>query len=220
MLSFGLLVAAPVCAQGATSPRPAATGGDAAAAVPPAGDLRALDNQVQAILDETRRQQELLSSQQARLDRAEAANAWLPFFMAGLVGLAGLAGWLGWRLRRQQRAQPTTAAPAAAVPEANAEMTPVDMAALVAAAMPDSTPARVAPRAPLPMQATARRAAAPVAVPAAAPVAMPAPAPVRMARSAPTPDPNPGPNPGPKPSANPSAGAGQRCFTAHDATAA
>ena len=56
---------------------------------PPAeGEIRALEAQVQIVLTEARRQQELLAEQRQRLAVAEAANAWLPWLLLAVVGLA------------------------------------------------------------------------------------------------------------------------------------
>ena len=122
-----LCLAAPGQAQLAPEPpQPQAT----------ADDMRSLDQQVQTVLAEARRQQEQLAQQRERLSRAEAANLWLPWLGVAVLGLAGLSGWLGWRLWRLQRQQ----VPAAAAPPAPAPVddpAAVDMAALVAAAMPD-----------------------------------------------------------------------------------
>lgn len=153
LLTLGLLSATPARTQGGAP----ATG----------DDIRVLDAQVQVILAEARRQQEQLAIQRERLERAEAANAWLPWLRAGLVGLGGLSGWLGWRLWRLRQVQPPPArAPAAAAPVPDAHMTPVDMAALVAAAMPDSLPDQWPQRSMSPTPAPARPAAA--SAPAAA----------------------------------------------------
>ena len=157
LLTLGLLSAAPA----RTAGNPPATG----------EDIRVLDAQVQVILAEARRQQEQLSVQRERLERAEAANAWLPWLTAGLVGLGGLSGWLGWRLWRLRRDPPPSARePAAATPAPEAERPPIDMAALVAAAMPDSVPAQLSPRSALPTPTPAR----PTAVAAPAPIPAPA----------------------------------------------
>lgn len=130
------------------------------------------------VLAEARRQQEQLAAQRERLERAEAANAWLPWLSLGLVALAGLAGWLGLRLRRLQQGQAAAPAPAVAAPAPDAEMTPIDMAALVDAAMPDSVPAALQQRTVLTMPASARLVASQAPAPAKAhtPVAASAPA--------------------------------------------
>jgi hypothetical protein len=154
LLTWGLLSAAPARAAGN-----AADTGE---------DIRVLDAQVQVILAEARRQQERLAIQRERLERADAANAWLPWLTVGLLGLGGLSGWLGWRLWRLRRDQPPTAlSPVATARAPEAEMTPIDMAALVAAAMPDSVPAQLPQRGAPAMSFPARPAAAPV--PASAP---------------------------------------------------
>ena len=151
LLTLGLLSAAPARTAGGAP----ATG----------EDIRTLDAQVQVILAEARRQQEQLAVQRERLERAEAANAWLPWLTVGLVGLGGLSFWLGLRLWRLRRGLSLAQAPAAAAPAPQAEMTPNDMAALVAAAMPDSVPAPLPSRGVLATPAPAR----PTAVPAPEP---------------------------------------------------
>jgi len=102
-----------------------------------ADDIRALDQQVQTVLAEARRQQELLAVQRERLAQAEAATAWLPWLSVAVIGLAGLAGWLGWRVWRLQRHQVQAPQPPAAEPAPDDDPAALDMAALVAAAMPD-----------------------------------------------------------------------------------
>jgi pilus assembly protein FimV len=167
VVGLSLLSAAAARDQAPVAGRSAAAGNDPQ---PSSDDIRALDNQVQVILAEARRQQELLATQRERLERAEAANAWLPWLAAGLLALAGLAGWLGLRLWRLQRTRASAPVQAAAEPAPSAELTSVDMAALVAAAMPDSVPAQL-PRRPYP--------AAPGNTSAAEPAPAPAPAPSR-----------------------------------------
>ncbi|WP_137731335.1 hypothetical protein [Pseudaquabacterium pictum] len=106
-----------------------------------ADDMRSLDQQVQTVLAEARRQQEQIAQQRERLSRAEAANLWLPWLGMAVLGLGGLSGWLGWRLWRLQRQQvQPPAAPAAAAPVDDPAA--LNMAALVAAAMPDSFSSR------------------------------------------------------------------------------
>ena len=111
-----------------------------------AEDIRALDQQVQTVLAEARRQQELLAVQRERLAHAEAANAWLPWLSVAVIGLAGLAGWLGWRVWRLQRHQVQAPQPPAAEPAPDDDPAALDMAALVAAAMPDGLAPRAADR--------------------------------------------------------------------------
>ena len=91
-----LLPVPPVAAQG--------TAGAAAAGQQAGDDIRALEAQVQIVLTEARRQQDLLAQQRQRLVVAESANGWLPWLVLGLLGLCGLALWLALRVRRLQRA--------------------------------------------------------------------------------------------------------------------
>ncbi len=113
-----------------------------AAAPASTDDIRLLDQQVQTVLAEARRQQDLLAVQRERLARVEAANAWLPWLTLAVVGLTGLAGWLGWRLWRLQRQTAQAPDGPAAAPAPEDDPAAIDMAALVAAAMPDTLTAR------------------------------------------------------------------------------
>ncbi len=100
MLVAGLCAAAPAGAQTAAGPRAS----DSAPGQAASDEIRALDQQVQIILTEARRQQAQLAEQRQRLAAAEAMNAWLPWLLLALLGLALLAVGLGLRLRRLQRA--------------------------------------------------------------------------------------------------------------------
>ena len=132
---------------------------DRVAAVPATSDdIRSLDKQVQTVLAEARRQQEQLAVQRERLARVEAANAWLPWLSLAVVGLAGLSGWLGWRLWTLKRQPAPVPEPDAAEPAPDDDPAALDMAALVAAAMPDSLSARPATG---PLLSTPLAAAAP-----------------------------------------------------------
>lgn len=76
------------------------------AGTPPAGNPNeTLDQQVQMVLAEARRQQEQAAQMRERLAAAESASAWLPWLVLGLVSTGGLAVWLGLRVRRLQREQ-------------------------------------------------------------------------------------------------------------------
>lgn len=132
VVALGVLGAPAAQAQGlgGSAPAPQRTAGTS-----PSDDIRALDQQVQTVLTEARRQQELLAVQRERLDRAEAANLWLPWLSLAVVALAGASGWLGWRLWRQPRQPVQEPAPPAPAPAEDPEV--LNMAALVAAAMPD-----------------------------------------------------------------------------------
>ena len=64
--------------------------------------IRSLEQQVQQVLTEARRQQDQLAQLRQRLSAAESANAWLPWLLLG-IGVSGmLVAWLGLRLRRLQ----------------------------------------------------------------------------------------------------------------------
>lgn len=65
----------------------------------------ALEQQVQALLVDAKRQQEQLSQVRYRLVAAEAANSWLPWMVLGLLGAGGLLIWLALRVSRLQRDQ-------------------------------------------------------------------------------------------------------------------
>ena len=65
--------------------------------------IRLLEQQVQQVLAEARRQQDQLAQLRQRLSAAESANAWLPWLLLGMGVSATLAGWLGLRVRRMQR---------------------------------------------------------------------------------------------------------------------
>lgn len=87
----------------AVSPAPPGMG-DAAAQL--AGNqIKTLEQQVQVVLAEARRQQEQAAQMRERLAAAESASAWLPWLVLGLVLSGGVAAWLGWRLLRLQREQ-------------------------------------------------------------------------------------------------------------------
>ena len=64
--------------------------------------IRLLEQQVQQVLTEARRQQDQLTQLRQRLSAAESANAWLPWLLLGM-GVSGmLVAWLGLRVRRLQ----------------------------------------------------------------------------------------------------------------------
>ena len=65
--------------------------------------IRLLEQQVQQVLTEARRQQDRLAQLRQRLSSAETANAWLPWLLLGMVASGLLAAWLGLRVRRLQR---------------------------------------------------------------------------------------------------------------------
>lgn len=70
---------------------------------PLAGDqIKALEQQVELVLVEARRQQVQLAQQRQRLATAEAANTWLPWLLLGGLAVGGLAIWLALRVRRLQ----------------------------------------------------------------------------------------------------------------------
>ena len=96
-LAVGSLLAPPVWAQAATEARAAS---DAAGS---SEDIRALEQQVESVLDEARRQQAQLTVQRERLAAAESVNSWLPLLVAVLAGLVLVCGTLGLRLWRLQR---------------------------------------------------------------------------------------------------------------------
>lgn len=65
--------------------------------------IRLLEQQVQQVLTEARRQQDQLAQLRQRLSAAESANAWLPWLLLAM-GVSGmLVAWLGLRVRRLQR---------------------------------------------------------------------------------------------------------------------
>lgn len=116
MLATACLVAAPVQAQTAADARTAAeaaSGND---------DIRALEQQVELVLAEARRQQDQLHVQRQRLAAAESANAWLPLLFMALAALVLVCGALTlrvWRMQRQLaqwQVQAQIAAPLPAVP--------------------------------------------------------------------------------------------------------
>jgi hypothetical protein len=88
--------------------------------------VQALEKQVQQMLGEARRQQEQLLQIRRRLVDAEAANAWLPWLVLGLMATGALASWLGLRVRRLRREQRSTVlgAPTAA---SRVDMPPVEL---------------------------------------------------------------------------------------------
>jgi len=65
--------------------------------------IRLLEQQVQQVLTEARRQQDLLAQLRQRLSDAESANAWLPWLLLGISFCGMLLAWLGLRVRRLQR---------------------------------------------------------------------------------------------------------------------
>ena len=64
--------------------------------------IKALEQQVQQVLAEARRQQDQLAQQRQRLATAESANTWLPWLLLGGLAVGGLAIWLALRVRRLQ----------------------------------------------------------------------------------------------------------------------
>lgn len=90
----------------AATPAPRAESLAATTTLPEAAaDIRLLEQQVQLVLGEARRQQEQMAVMRQRLAAAEAANAWLPWLVLGLMGTGTATALLGlrlWRLRRQQ----------------------------------------------------------------------------------------------------------------------
>jgi hypothetical protein len=124
LVSTGLLVA-PGQAQPLAEPRPVAE------AASGADDIRALEQQVESVLAEARRQQIELGVQRQRLATAESANAWLPLLFMALAALVMVCGALAlrvWHMRRQlaqwqgmaRNAVPAPAAPPAGDPDAAA----------------------------------------------------------------------------------------------------
>lgn len=114
-----LLVAACLVLGGAPAAR-AQAGGEAAVRVTvspvPAGlgdaatqlasnQIKTLEQQVQVVMAEARRQQDQVAQMRERLAAAESASAWLPWLLLGLVLTGGLAVWLGLRVRRLQHEQ-------------------------------------------------------------------------------------------------------------------
>lgn len=75
-----------------------------AATQPASNQIKTLEQQVQVVLAEARRQQEQAAQMRERLAVAESASAWLPWLVLGLVFTGGLAVWLGLRVRRLQHA--------------------------------------------------------------------------------------------------------------------
>ena len=67
------------------------------------GQIRLLEQQVQQVLTEARRQQDQLAQLRQRLSAAESANAWLPWLLLGMAASGMLVAWLGLRVRRLQR---------------------------------------------------------------------------------------------------------------------
>lgn len=65
--------------------------------------IKTLEQQVEVVLAEARRQQEQVAQMRERLAVAESASAWLPWLVLGLVFTGGVAVWLGLRVRRLQR---------------------------------------------------------------------------------------------------------------------
>lgn len=65
--------------------------------------IKLLEQQVQQVLTEARRQQDQLAQLRQRLSAAESANAWLPWLLLGLGGSAAMVAWLTLRVRRLQR---------------------------------------------------------------------------------------------------------------------
>lgn len=97
LLSAGSLLAAPAWAQTEAESRAASDTADSGQ------DIRALEQQVESVLAEARRQQALLAEQRQRLAAAESVNSWLPLLFMLLAGLALVCGVLGLRLWRTQR---------------------------------------------------------------------------------------------------------------------
>lgn len=97
VLVSGILLVTPNRAQTMAEPRAAAQAASGNA------DIRALEQQVESVLAEARRQQALLNVQRQRLAAAEAANAWLPLLFMVLAALVMISGALGLRVWRMQR---------------------------------------------------------------------------------------------------------------------
>lgn len=163
VLVTGLLLVTPGRAQTVAEPRAAAE------AASGNEDIRGLEQQVESVLAEARRQQVQLNVQRQRLAAAESANAWLPLLFMALAALALISGLLGlrvWRMQRQlaqwrgaaQAAAPLPGAPAgdpgapgdaavepARLPErpllGNLGTAPVRMPAELAPVQPRSLPA-------------------------------------------------------------------------------
>lgn len=110
VLATGVLLVTPGLAQTLAEPRAAAE------AASGNEDIRALEQQVESVLAEARRQQVQLNVQRQRLAAAESANAWLPLLFMALAALALICGVLALRVWRMQRqlAQARGAAQAAA----------------------------------------------------------------------------------------------------------
>jgi len=69
-----------------------------------AGDqIKALEQQVQQVLAEARRQQDQVGQLRQRLAAAESASGWLPWLLLGGMAVGALAIWLALRVRRLQR---------------------------------------------------------------------------------------------------------------------
>ena len=157
-----MLVAGPAWPQALADPR----AGDPAPAETSSDDIRALGKQVQIILTEARRQQEQMAVQRQRLAAAEAANAWLPWLILGMVVLAALAAGLGlrlWRLQRQIARSPAhadavqPALPAAPAGVAQDDAAPGEPQRLLLSAMgagPASAPGELTLAQPRLVQAT------------------------------------------------------------------
>lgn len=67
--------------------------------------IKTLEQQVEVVLAEARRQQEQVAQMRERLVAAESASAWLPWLVLCLVFTGGVAVWLGLRVRRLQHEQ-------------------------------------------------------------------------------------------------------------------
>lgn len=114
-LAAVVLLAPPAGAQAASEARPAAEAASGTA------DIHALEQQVESVLTEARRQQAQLNTQRQRLAAAESANAWLPLLFMAMAALVLVCGVLGLRLWRTQRRllQLQGAAPRPGVPAAD-----------------------------------------------------------------------------------------------------
>lgn len=136
VLLTGFLLVTPGRAQSVAEPRAAAE------AASGNEDIRALEQQVESVLAEARRQQVQLNVQRQRLAAAESTNAWLPLLFMALAALALICGALALRLWRMQRqlVQWQGAAQAAAPVAVSPVGDPGDMA--VAAVEPARLPER------------------------------------------------------------------------------